>query len=308
MKVAIVGGAGRVGASAAYALQMAGDVREMILVDAAKEMAEGEALDLRHGASLTSAQWIRAADMREAAKCDVIIHCAGLRRKPDESRLDLINRNVSLFKSLMQEISNVGWREESILMVVANPVDILTYLASKLCPLPLERIIGLGTLVDTTRFRSFIGEKFGLNQTQIDAQILGEHGDSMVPIWSSAAINGTPLVALPGFNPQVADSLFNKTKTSGADVIKLKGGAGYCVGVAIAHLMRAIVRDQRSVLPVSTVQRGVLDISDVALSLPTIIGRAGAIDVLEPAASDWEIAALKESARVLKETIAKVEI
>ena len=137
MKIAILGGAGRVGASAAYALQMAGLGREILLIDAAKEVAEGEALDLTHGASLCASQIFRATDYRETVDCDLIIHCAGLRRKPDESRLDLINRNVGLFYDLMEQINKVGWKKDAILMVVANPVDILTYLATQTCPLSL---------------------------------------------------------------------------------------------------------------------------------------------------------------------------
>lgn len=308
MKVALLGGAGRVGASAAFALQMAGDARDILLIDVAKEQVEGEALDLRHGASLASAQVIRSAEPAEAATCDVVIHCAGLRRRPEESRLDLINRNVGLFRSLIEEINHAGWKKDAILLVVANPVDILTYLATKLCPLPPERIIGLGTLVDSTRFRSFIGEHFALDQTQVDALILGEHGDSMVPIWSSATINGMPLIALPGFSPQAANEIFNKTKTSGADVIRLKGGAGFCVGLAISCLLRAIIKDQHALLPVSTLQRGVLGIREVCLSLPTVIGREGALDVLQPAASESESAAIVESARVLKETLASIQL
>jgi len=308
MKVAILGGAGRVGSSAAFALQMAGDVTEILLVDSATEQAEGEALDLRHGASLSSPQKIRAAELREAAECEVIIHCAGLRRRPDESRLGLINRNVGLFRNLLEEINRAGWRKDALLLVVANPVDILTYLATKLCPLPPPRIIGLGTLVDTARFRSFIGEHFGLDQTQVEALILGEHGDSMVPIWSSASVNGIPLASLPGFTPAAAEEIFQKTKTSGADAIRLKGGAGFCVGLAISHLLKAIANDRRTLLPVSTLQQGVMEIQNVSLSLPTIVAKAGALEVVEPAVSERERAALMESAEILKRTLSSIQI
>jgi L-lactate dehydrogenase len=308
MKAAIIGGGGRVGANAAFALQMAGDVQEILLVDVAKEAAAGEALDLRHGASLTCPQKIRAADLAEAADCDLVIHCAGLRRKPEESRLDLINRNVGLFRSLVEEINRDGWKEQALLLVVANPVDILTYLATKLCPLPPEHIIGLGTLVDTTRFRSFIGEHFGVDQTQVEATILGEHGDSMVPLWSTATVNGFPLSWLPGYSAEAEKDIFSRTKTSGADVIRLKGGAGYCVGLAIAELVRAIVKDRHSLLPVSLLQRGALGISDVCLSLPTLVGRTGALQVIEPAASLPEKEAVVASAAGLKKTLSNLKL
>lgn len=306
MKIAILGGAGRVGASAAYALQLAGVGREILLVDVAREQAEGEALDLRHGASLAAPQVIRAADLAEAATCDLVIHCAGLRRKPDESRLDLINRNVSLFRNLMGEINNAGWKDGAILLVVANPVDILTYLATQICPLPAERVIGLGTVVDSARFRSFIGEYFRVDQTQVEALILGEHGDSMAPMWSSATVNGVPLASLPGFSDTVAADLFLRTKASGAEVIKLKGGAGFCVGLAIVRVVRAIIGDQHALLPVSTVQTGALGIKDVSLSLPTFVGRNGALQVIEPVCTEQERAALQESGSILKETIGKL--
>jgi L-lactate dehydrogenase len=308
MKIAILGGAGRVGASAAFALQMAGLGREILLIDVAQEAAEGEALDLRHGVSLAHPQSIRCAELREASTCDLVIHCAGLRRKPDESRLDLINRNVSLCRGMLDSLNHAGWKNGATLLVVANPVDILTSLATKLCPLRQERIIGLGTLVDTTRFRSFIGEQLGVDATQVEALILGEHGDSMVPIWSTAAVNGTPLTALPGFSQEIASGIFQKTKTSGADVIRLKGGAGYCVGLTIARLVRAIIHDENAILPVSTVQRGILSIEDVALSMPTLIGKDGAGPVFEPVVSEHERAALVESGRVLKETLATISI
>jgi L-lactate dehydrogenase len=308
MKAAIIGGGGRVGANAAFALQMAGDVREILLVDVAREAAEGEALDLRHGASLTFPQKIRAGGLAEAADCDLIIHCAGLRRKPEESRLDLINRNVGLFRNLLEEINRAGWKEQALFLVVANPVDILTYLANKYCPLPPERIIGLGTLVDTARFRSFIGEHFDVDQTQVAATILGEHGDSMVPLWSTATVNGFPLSWLPGYSAETEKEIFSRTKTSGADVIRLKGGAGYCVGLAIAELVRAIVKDQHSLLPVSLLQQGALGINDVCLSLPTIVGRTGALKIIEPAATLPEKDGLIASAKVLKATLSNLKL
>jgi L-lactate dehydrogenase len=308
MKIAILGGAGRVGASAAYALQLAGLGREILLIDVAKDQAAGEALDLRHGASLAAPQLIRAADIEEAADCDLVIHCAGLRRKPDESRLDLINRNVSLFKDLMTQVNQAGWKKDALLMLVANPVDILTYLATKLCPLPPEHIIGLGTLVDSTRFRSFIGEHFQVDQTQVEALILGEHGDSMVPIWSSATVNGVALESFPGFSQAVGDELFAKTKTSGADVIRLKGGAGFCVGLAITRLARAIIADERALLPVSTLVQGQMGIEDVSLSLPTFVGRRGVWGWVELKVSEQERAALQNSGKVLKETLNMVKL
>src|SRR5690606_28738240 len=157
---------------------------------------------------------------------------AGLRRKPDESRLDLINRNTELFLSILGEITRVGHRPDAIVLVVSNPVDVLTYLAAQRLKLPANQVIGLGTQLDTIRFRSLIAQKLGLAPTQVSALILGEHGDSMVPIWSSATAGGLPLEKHPGWSPQLANELFTRTKGSGAEVIKKKGGAGFAVGVA----------------------------------------------------------------------------
>src|SRR5438552_14209221 len=183
MKVSIIGGGGLVGSSTAFALQCGGVVSNICLIDANKEMAEGQALDLLHGASLAADQRISAGDMTEVATSNVVIVTAGLRRKPDESRLDLINRNVDLFLGLLDQMKAAGLKESTYLIVVSNPVDILTYLAVQRSGLPWQRVLGLGTQLDTARFRSYLGRRLKAPPTQVQAIILGEHGDSMVPIW-----------------------------------------------------------------------------------------------------------------------------
>ena len=307
MKISIIGGGGRVGSNAAYALQIGGTVREIVLVDVAREMAEGEALDLRHGASLAAPQIIRAGSYEDAASSDVVVITAGLRRKPDESRLELINRNVALFRQIISDLKSAGLGREAILLVVSNPVDILTYLAVKESGLPDSQVIGLGTSLDTARFRSLIAERFGVAAAQVDALILGEHGDSMVPIWSSATINGAAVRSFPGCTAEVVADLFDATKKSGAEVIRLKGGAGYAVGLAIRKVVNAIALDSREVLPVSSLQAGMFGIKDVCLSVPTVIGRNGILDKIEIALSAEELAAMQNSGRVLAETLGKVQ-
>jgi len=307
MKVAIIGGAGRVGSNAAYALQIGGLVKEMALIDVMTEVAEGEALDLRHGASLAASQRIYAGGYEACEGADIVMVTAGLRRKPDESRLDLINRNVALFRTILSEAAQYPWADNAILFVVANPVDILTYLGTRWTQLPASRVIGLGTVLDTTRFRSFLGEHFKVDPTQVDALILGEHGDSMVPIWSTATINGTPLRSLPGYNEAECKAVFDATQKSGAEVIRLKGGAGYAVGLAIRAVVDAICLDKKSLLPVSSLQNGLFSIKDVCLSIPTIVGRSGVEGLIEIALSDEERAALQNSARVLREIIDSLE-
>lgn len=306
MKVSVIGGGGRVGSNTLYALQMGGIAKELVVIDVAREMAEGEALDLRHGASLSAPQKITFGGTEAAEGSDIVIITAGLRRKPDESRLDLINRNVSLFRSILNELRQVNLPEHAVLLVVSNPVDILTYLAVKEFTLPPQQVIGLGTVLDTARFRSLLAEHFGVAATDMKVLILGEHGDSMVPVWSSAAANGVPLQSLPGYDPVKVQEIFDFTKKSGAEVIRLKGGAGYAVGLAIREVVHAILLDTRQILPVSTLQAGLYGISDVCLSVPTIVGRRGVIQQIEMQLTEEELQALQRSARALKETLAQV--
>jgi L-lactate dehydrogenase len=220
MKVSIIGGAGLVGSCAAFALQMGRVVREIALLDVNADAVDGQALDLLHGASAVADQVISAGDYDHVTTSDVICITAGLRRKPDESRLDLINRNVELFLGILGEINRVGHRQDAVVLVVSNPVDVLTYLAAQRLKLPPAQVIGLGTQLDTIRFRSLIAQKLGLAPTQVSAVILGEHGDSMVPIWSSATAAGMALEKHKGWSPQLANELFTRTKGSGAEVIK----------------------------------------------------------------------------------------
>src|SRR4029077_3335171 len=190
MKISIIGGGGRVGSCAAFALQCAGLVSEIQILDANKDMAEGEALDLLHGNAFAGDQRIYAGDYARAADSDLYLLTAGLRRKPDESRLDLINRNVTLFVQILDSIKSAGIRKEAHVFVVSNPVDILTQLAVQRLGLPSQQVYGLGTMLDTSRFSSFIADELRLAPTQVKGLVLGEHGDSMVPIWSSACVNG----------------------------------------------------------------------------------------------------------------------
>jgi len=306
MKVSIIGGAGRVGSNAAYALQIGRIVKEIAIIDVAEEAAKGEALDLRHGTSITGSQKIYSGGFKELAGSNIIVITAGLRRKPDESRLELINRNVALFKDILREIKEVKLNPNAIILVVSNPVDILTYIALKALEMPWNRIIGLGTLLDTIRLRSLLGELFDLDPSGINALIIGEHGDSMVPVWSTATVNGVPLKDLPKYDEKVLEEVFDYTKKGGAEVIRLKGGAGYAVGLAIRTVVEAIALDKKAVLPVSSLMQGYMGINDVCLSVPTIIGREGAEHLLEITLSKAEAEALQRSASVLKETLRQI--
>src|SRR5579864_3795392 len=307
MKVSIIGGGGLVGSCTGFALQCSGVVSQICLIDANRELAEGQALDLLHGASLCANQRIHAGDMSDVADSNMVIITAGLRRKPEESRLDLINRNVDLFLTILDQIKQAGLKENPYLLVVSNPVDVLTYLAVRRLNLSWQRVIGLGTQLDAARFRSLIARRLKLPARQVQALILGEHGDSMVPIWSSASVNGLPLEQFPGFSPVVQKEIFEETKGSGAKVIKLKGGAGFAVGVAIRDVVHAIAQDYRQVLPVSSLQMGKYGLRDVCLSVPTVVGCGGVREQIELPLTPHEKAGLWRSAQVLRETIEAVE-
>lgn len=303
MKVSIIGGGGLVGSCAGFALQCGGVVRSIALLDVNKELAVGQALDLQHGGPSVADQCIVGGGYEHIPDSDVVCITAGLRRKPDESRLDLINRNTDLFVQILNDVKAAGLKKSAIVVVVSNPVDILTYVAADKLGLPADQVIGLGTQLDTIRFCALIAEQLGAPPTQTNAVILGEHGESMVPVWSSATIAGLPLEKYPGWNPGLAAQLFKRTRGSGAEVISRKGGAGFAVGIAIRDVIEAIALDRRCVLPVSSVQSGCYGIRDVALSVPTIVGRAGVVDRMEIDLWPKEMQGLRSSGAALRKTL-----
>ncbi|SMP51582.1 L-lactate dehydrogenase [Neorhodopirellula lusitana] len=303
MKVSIIGGGGLVGSCAAYALQCGGLANEIALLDVNEELAVGHALDLQHGSPSIANQTFAGGGYEHIPSSDIICITAGLRRKPDESRLDLINRNTDLFVDILRNIKAAGTKPDAIILVVSNPVDILTYVAADMLGLPQQQVIGLGTQLDTIRFCSLIADELKAPPTQTKAIILGEHGETMVPIWSSATIAGLPLDKYPGWNPSLAGQLFTRTRGSGAEVIKRKGGAGFAVGVAIRDCVNAIILDTQSVLPISSIQNGCYGIRDVALSVPTVLGRTGVQATMEIDLWPKEVQGLRQSGAALRKTL-----
>jgi L-lactate dehydrogenase len=306
MKVSIIGGGGLVGSCAGYALQCGGVVSGIDLLDVNADLCKGQALDILHGSSLTADQRIRSGSYELIPESDLVCITAGLRRKPDESRLDLINRNVELFLNILAGVKSAGLKKDAIVLVVSNPVDVLAYLATTQLGLPSNQVISLGTQLDSARFRSLIAADLKLPPTQVTATILGEHGDSMVPLWSVAQAAGLPLDKFPGWTANKADELFARTKGSGAEVIKLKGGAGFAVGLSIRDVIEAIALDSKRILPVSSLVNGVYGMRDVCISVPTVLGRSGVEAQLEIDLWPKEVAALQRSAQVLRETIDQV--
>src|SRR6476620_846653 len=307
MKVSIIGGGGRVGSNAAFALQCYGIVSEIHLLDANEQMAIGEALDLMHGASIAGDQRIYAGGYEKCADADVVCITAGLRRKPDESRLDLINRNVSLFKGVLDSLKSSGLKKDAIIFVVSNPVDVLTRLAIDALKWDPNKVIGLGTVLDTARFRSLISLETGLPASQVKALILGEHGDSMVPIWSTAEAGGIPLVKMPNFNGTVQNKLFERTKKSGAECISLKGGAGRAVALSIAEVIHPIALNQPKVLPVSTQLAGEYGVKGTCTSVPTLVGKGGVLKRFEVELWPREVSAFHASCKALDATWGQIK-
>ncbi len=307
MKVSIIGGGGRVGSNTAFALQCAGIISEIHLLDANDQLAQGEALDLMHGSSVAGNQKIYAGGYDRCVGSDIIIITAGLRRKPEESRLDLINRNATLFRQILDSLRAAPIKGDVALFVVSNPVDILTRLAIEHLKLDPNKVIGLGTQLDTARFRSLIAQETSLPPSQIKALILGEHGDSMVPIWSSATAAGLPLIKMPNFGSPVQQRIFDRTKTSGAEAIKLKGGAGWAVGLTIAEAVHAIALNQPKILPLSTKLTGEYDIKGICTSLPTLIDRRGIVKRFEIDLWPREITGIQSGAKSLDTTYAQLK-
>ena len=304
-KISIIGGAGRVGSSVAYALQHGRLGGEIVLVDMAAEAAKGEALDLTHGRAAVGGPRFAAGDYEAIAGSDVIIVTAGLRRRPEESRLQLIERNATLFAETVRSVRLVELAPEAMLLVVTNPVDVLTYLAATELGWPPRQTIGLGTALDSLRFRSLLGEALGVDPSLIEAMMLGEHGDSMAPVLSGLRYRGSPISEAPGYDESVIRGAVEATRGAGAECLRLKGGAGYAVGLAVRQVVEAMLGDTGAVLPVSTLQESG-EFQGVALSRPTRVGRRGWLGYEQIELSEDERRGLRRSAEVLRDTIASI--
>lgn len=309
-KVSIIGAGGRVGSTAAFVLQMGAIAQHLALIDVVEnnvlDVVRGEALDLVHGYAFAGGPTVDAGGYELLDGSQVVVVCSGLRRKADESRLDLVNRNVSMFRGILDQIKTRTLSPDAVVLVVSNPVDILTYLAAKELDLPTGRVFGLGTVLDTCRFRSLLSQHFNVQPTDVTALLLGEHGDSMMFAASCAQIGGVPLQSFANYNGATVQAIFERARTSGAEMIKLKGGAGQAVGVSIAEVVHAVLQNKRQVLPVSSVQAGLFGIQNVALSVPTLVGKSGIEELVEIALTDDERTALITSGDKLKAELAQI--
>jgi len=309
-KVAIIG-CGFVGSTCAFALMESGVFSEMVLLDVNTDRAEGEALDISHGLAFASPMDIYAGNYDDIADAGVIIVTAGANQKPGESRIDLAARNVEIFRSIMSEIKKRKCR--GILLIVANPVDILTYAAIKLSGIPEQRVIGSGTVLDTGRLKQILSERLMVDPRNVHVRILGEHGDSELIAWSSAHVAGIPLedffnMRLDGSYESFREDVSDLVRNSAYEIINKKNATYYGIAMAVTRICETIARDEKSVLSVSNIMQGEYGITDVALSTPCIVGKEGIEVRMPPSLNFLEQSQLKSSAEQLKAVIEELNI
>jgi L-lactate dehydrogenase len=310
VKIAIVG-VGSVGASFAYSLMIRGFASEIVLIDANKKKAQGEAMDLEHGLPFVLPTKISAGEYSDCAGADIVVLTAGSAQKPGESRLNLVDKNVSIFKQIIPEIKK--YNQYCILLVATNPVDIMTYASLKLSSFPPNRVIGSGTILDTSRLRSILGEHFGIDSRNVHAYIIGEHGDSEVPVWSSANIAGIRLkeycpICGRKYEQPYLDKIFEQVKNAAYKIIEFKGSTYYAIGLGLTRIVESIVRDENTILTVSSLLQDYYGLSDVCLSVPTIVNKSGISKTIKLPLEDTEIKLLQNSASVLKQVIQSLKI
>jgi len=310
LRVAIVG-VGNVGATFAYALLLTGLASEIVLIDKNHAKAEGEAMDLNHAIPFSHPTRVWAGDFADCAGSAVIVLAAGALQRPGEKRLDLATRNAAIWQDIVPKV--VQHNPNAVLLVATNPVDVLTYATLKLSGLPPQRVIGSGTILDTARFRYLLSEQFHVDPRSVHGFIIGEHGDSEVPVWSLANIAGMKLrdfcaARQMEYDSQAMEEIFRKTRDAAYDIIQRKGATYYAVAAGIMRLTEAILRNQNTVLSVSSLVQDFYGIDEVCLSLPTVVNCSGIAEVLRIQLDTSEIDLLRRSADVLKRAIAALNL
>ena len=310
-KVAIVG-AGNVGSTFAFSLMMSGIVREIVLIDIDEKRAKGECMDLNHGASFVPPVNIYSAGYEASEGAGVVVITAGAKQKPGQSRIDLVQANAEIFKDIIPKI--VKFAENATLLVVSNPTDILTYVTLKISSLPSNRVIGSGTVLDSSRFRYLISEHCNVDPRNVHAYIIGEHGDSELPVWSHANIGGMVLAEYCPTCDRHCDykkelgEIFEEVKNAAYKIIEAKGATYYAIGLALVKIVGSILRDENSVLPISTLIDDYYGVNDVCLSIPSIVNRNGVQKFLRLELSPTEQKQFRDSARTLKTIIKELKL
>ncbi len=307
-KVTIIG-AGLVGATTAFALMNAGTTSEIALIDLNEKRLSGEIMDLNHGIAFVPSTKIRAGTYDDCSDSNIVIITAGAAQRPGETRIDLLKRNIEVFKSIVPKI--VEKNRDCVILVVTNPVDILTYATWKFSGLPANQVIGSGTVLDSARFKYLLSEHCHVSPQNVHAYIIGEHGDTEVPAWSITNIAGMPLDDYcfrceQACKLEERQAIFENTKKSAYEIIEGKGATYYAVALAVRRIVEAILRDENAILPVSSLMEGYYGVEDLCLSLPTIVNSGGVSKVLELPLKDEEIEGFKRSGQVLRQAMDEV--
>lgn len=301
-KIAVVG-TGFVGSTFAYTLMTRGIVSEIVLIDKDKKRAEGEAMDLNHGLSFVRPVKIWAGDYRDCRDADIIVVSAGAAQKPDEKRLELVHRNFEVFKEIVPNVTR--YNRNGIFLIATNPVDIMTYATLKLSGFPPNRVIGSGTVLDTSRLRYVLSEHMNIDPRNVHAYVIGEHGDSEVPVWSLANVAGTPLKQFclerdVKCDARLFDTLFSKVKNAAYEIIERKGRTYYAIGLGLTRIVEGILRDENAIFTVSSLLQDYYGVSDICLSVPSIVNREGIKTTLKLPLNRGELSDFKKSASLLK--------
>jgi L-lactate dehydrogenase len=309
-RVAIVG-AGAVGSTFAFGLLLSGLASEILLVDANARRAEGEAMDLLHAVPFARTARVWSGPLEECRGAAITVIAAGAAQKPGETRLDLVRKNAAIFREIVPIVATEN--PDGIIVVATNPVDVLSYLTYRISGLPSSRVLGSGTILDTSRFRMLLAEHYGVDPRSVHAYIAGEHGDSEVPVWSSANIAGMPLADFGqangiGHDEGTLRRIFESTRDAAYHIIERKGATSYAVAAGLVRIVEAILRDQSTVLSVSSLICDYYGIDDVYLSIPTVLGRGGVERTLRLALSAEEASGLRHSAELLRTTIETLDL
>ncbi|MDR9364457.1 MAG: L-lactate dehydrogenase [Balneolaceae bacterium] len=305
MKTKSVGiiGMGWVGSSVASSILQQGVCRELLLNDINEEIAEGEAMDLNHGSPFYPSANVKAATVEDMLECDAIVITAGRGGESDESRLNLLNENIKIVRTISKQLKGY----EGILIVVSNPVDVITYYYQKLTGIPSNRVMGTGTMLDTARLMDIVGDKINVDSKSIKAEVIGEHGDSEVVLWSKALVGNTPLQSWEGWSKEYENESTQQVKNAAYEIIKRKGATNHAIGMVTATLIKWIMRNENRIITVSSVVNGAYGLNDVAISLPCLISSNGIERILESEISMEEMENLRHSASVIHDAINSVK-
>ena len=311
LRKGVIIGAGQVGLACAYSLLIQNCFDELVLQDIDTKKVEGEVMDLLHGMSFIAPTELVAGTVADAGlDADIVIITAGAAQKPGETRLDLVERNVAIYQNLLDDVAKHC--PDAILLIVTNPVDIMTYVALKISGFPSSRVIGTGTVLDTSRFRSLLANKLNIDARSVQAYIIGEHGDSEVPVWSTANVAGQKLLTqdwekLDSLEQEYFTAIFDRVKNAGYEILQRKGYTSYAIGLAVTDIVEAIIRSQERILTVSGLVDGLYDIKDVCLGLPRVINEKGFYKTVNLDLSPREEKQLRLSAHVLQDVFDRLK-